>query len=165
MGYLNQNGGVDDSGGMSSVGLGGGFVHTPTGTDANGTAPGAALSGPATIVPGAAAGAAAGSALGATLNGSATIVAGAASGGATSGTLTTRIQVYNSGTVRANEFGATLYVWSVSTGGLVLKKTGVSTNDSGIATVVDAALIPGIAYSYDLEFADGGRRLIAKAAT
>lgn len=165
MGYFNQNGGVDDAGGMSGVTLGGGFINTPTGGASNATAVGAALTGASTIAPGPAAGAAAGTAVGASLSGASTVVAGAASGGTASGTLTTRIQVYNSGTVRANESGAVLYVWDIATGALVLRKAGVATNASGVATVVDAALIPGTSYSYDLEFSDGGRKLIAKAAT
>lgn len=131
----------------------------------NATAPGATLTGTASIVAGAASGGTAGTAPGASLTGTATIVAGAAIGGTASGVLTTRIQVYNTGTVRANETSVTVYIWNPTTGALVLKATGQTTTASGQVVVTNAALTPGTSYSYDVEFSDGGRKNIAKAAT
>lgn len=163
MGYINQHGGVDDTGSMSGVGLLGGFVNTPAG-GGGGTAPGATLTGTATFTGGAATGGGSGTAPGATLAGTATFTGGAAIGGGGAGTLTTRIQVFNTGTVRANETGVTLFVWNPTTGALVVKLTGQTTDSQGRVVATDAALASGTSYSYDVLFSDGGRKNIAKAA-
>ena len=83
----------------------------------------------------------------------------------TSGTLTTRAQTNNTGTVMASETGVEVFIWDATTGALVLKKTGVTLSASGVATVTDAALISGTSYVYDVKLTGSRRRLNPKAAT
>ena len=51
-----------------------------------------------------------------------------------------------------------------TTGALVLNKTGVTTNASGIVTFSDAALVAGTTYRVDWETTAGSRRMPRKAA-
>lgn len=52
-----------------------------------------------------------------------------------------------------------------STNALVLRKTGVSTNASGIFTITDAALQQGVTYRIDWQVSTGDRRMPRRAAT
>lgn len=73
-------------------------------------------------------------------------ISGSASGYGSQGTITTPALKNNTGTVLANETGVTVYVYTPSTGGLVVKKTGQTTNVSGVLTVTDASIAAGTQY-------------------
>lgn len=132
----------------------------------DGAAAGATLTGTGTIAGGAASGGAAGVAPGAAMTGTATISPGAATGGGSaSGTLTTLPLKNNTGTVLASETGIILNIYNQNTGALIVQKTGVTTNSSGIATVTDALIVGGTTYAYEPVLTGGRRRLPLKAAT
>ena len=65
----------------------------------------------------------------------------------------------NTGTLLANVAGWTVNVYNVSTGALVVQKTGLSTNASGVLTVSDAAISSATTYAYEPVHATYGRRL------
>ena len=73
-------------------------------------------------------------------------VASTAATGASQGTITTPALKNNTGTVLANETGATVYVYAPDTGVLVVKKTGQTTNESGVLVVTDASISSGTQY-------------------
>lgn len=56
-------------------------------------------------------------------------------------------------------------LYNQTTGALVLSKTGVSTNASGVVSFTDAALTAGTGYRIDWETSTGSRRMPIKAAT
>ncbi len=156
---------VDESWSAQRLVPGAGYVSgTTSGGGADATAPGATLTGTATIAAGAASGGSAGSAPGATLTGTATITGGVATGGS-GGTLTTLPMKNNTGTLLAGETGIVLNIYNQSTGVLVVQKTGVTTNASGIATVTDGLIVGGTTYAYEPVLTGGRRRLPLKAAT
>jgi hypothetical protein len=128
---------------------------------ATGTANGATLTGVSTISGGTATGNTGSNAPGATLTGTSTIAGGTAS---SLGILVTRAQKNNTGTVMAGETGVIVYIWDATTGALVLKKTGVTLDASGIATITDVLLISGTSYVYDVKLTSGARRCNPKAA-
>lgn len=70
----------------------------------------------------------------------------------------------NAGTVLASETGATAYVYDVSTGALVVKKTGQTTNGSGVMTVVDASIVSGTTYRVVIVLASGAEGMDKVAA-
>jgi hypothetical protein len=51
------------------------------------------------------------------------------------------------------------------TGALVLHKTGLTSDASGIITVTDAAITTGTSYAYEPVLSGGRRRLPTKAAS
>jgi len=63
------------------------------------------------------------------------------------GTLTTEALKNNTGTVIANDTGLTVDVYSISTGALVIRFTGETTDASGICVVSDAAITAATAYT------------------
>ena len=71
---------------------------------------------------------------------------GSATGDTSSGTITTPALKNNTGTVLANETGITVYVYTPDTGALVVKKTGQTTNASGVLTVTDALIVASTLY-------------------
>lgn len=71
---------------------------------------------------------------------------GSATGDTSSGTITTPALKNNTGTVLANETGVTVYVYNPTTGALIVKKTGQTTDASGILTVTDALISAGTQY-------------------
>lgn len=71
------------------------------------------------------------------------------------GILTTPPLKNNTGTLLANETGATAYVYNVTTGALVLTKTSQTTNSSGVMTIEDAALVPTTQYRVVVVLASG----------
>lgn len=77
------------------------------------------------------------------------------------GVITTPVLKNNTGSILASVTGVVANVYNLSTGALVVRKTGLSSNGSGIVTISDAALIPGTSYAYeiDLSSASLGRRL------
>lgn len=64
----------------------------------------------------------------------------------------------NTGTVLASISGWTVNVYNASTGALVVQKTGLSTDSSGVISFTDAAITGGT-YSYEPVHATYGRRL------
>ena len=75
------------------------------------------------------------------------------------GTITTPSLKNNTGTVLASISGWTVNVYNASTGALVVQKTGLATNASGILTITDAAIVSGTSYTYEPVHATYGRRL------
>lgn len=75
------------------------------------------------------------------------------------GTITTPALKNNTGTVLASISGWTVNVYNASTGALVVQKTGLATNASGILTITDAAIASGTSYTYEPVHATYGRRL------
>lgn len=55
-------------------------------------------------------------------------------------------------------------LYNDTTGALVLSKTGISTNGSGIVSFSDPALVAGTTYRVDWETSAGSRRMPRKAA-
>lgn len=104
-------------------------------------------------------------ALGASLIATASMFGGSASGGVASGTFTSEVLKRNNGTVAASSSLSYVRFYNTSTGALVLSKTGLSTNGSGVFTTTDAALVSGTTYAIDWEEATGQRRMPRKAAT
>jgi len=64
----------------------------------------------------------------------------------------------NTGTILSGETGVVCNVYNVSTGALVLRKTGLSSDGNGLVSVTDITLVAGTSYSYEIVLA-GGRRL------
>jgi hypothetical protein len=102
---------------------------------------------------------------GATVTATASIFGGTATGGVASGTFTSEVLTRNNGTVAAGVALTYVRFYNISTGALVVTKTGLSTNGSGVFTTTDAALISGTTYAIDWEEAGGQRRMPRKAAT
>lgn len=67
----------------------------------------------------------------------------------------------NTGTVLASETGVVVNVYNSTTGALVLRKTGLTSNGSGVVEVRDltAALVAATTYSYEVVLTANGRRL------
>lgn len=68
-----------------------------------------------------------------------------------------------SGTIRASETGWIANVYNTTTGALVVRKTGLSTDASGIITFNDAAMATGT--SYRVDFDDGAGNFGSKEYT
>lgn len=84
---------------------------------------------------------------------------GSATGDTSSGTLTLPVLKNNTGTVLANETGATVHVYAVSTGNKVVTKTGQTTNASGVMTVTDALIVGGTQYRVVVVLGSGAEGL------
>lgn len=84
---------------------------------------------------------------------------GGATGDTSSGTLTLPVLKNNTGTVLANETGATVHVYAVSTGNKVVTKTGQTTNGSGVMTVTDALIVGGTQYRVVVVLGSGAEGL------
>ena len=87
------------------------------------------------------------------------------SGSLSNGTFTSEVLKDYAGNVLANVSLNFVRFYNDTTGVLVLNKTGVSTNASGIVTFSDAALVAGTTYRVDWETAAGSRRMPRKAAS
>ena len=70
----------------------------------------------------------------------------------------------NSGTLLANETGATAFVYDTSSGALVVKKTGQTTNSSGVMTIYDALLSVSTTYRVVVVLSSGAEGM-AKYST
>lgn len=70
----------------------------------------------------------------------------------------------NNGTLLASVALDFVAVYDDTTGALVVRKTGLSTNGSGVFTVTDPALVAGVTYRVDWQTAGGQRRMPRKAA-
>ena len=84
---------------------------------------------------------------------------GSATGDTSSGVLTLPILKNNTGTVLANETGATVHVYEVSTGNKVVTKTGQTTNGSGVMTVTDALIVAATQYRVVVVLGSGAEGL------
>lgn len=85
-------------------------------------------------------------------------------GSTTNGTFTSEVLKDYAGNVLANTTLNFVRFYNDTTGALVLNKTGVNTNGSGIVTFSDASLVAGVTYRVDWETAAGSRRMPRKAA-
>lgn len=85
-------------------------------------------------------------------------------GSTTNGTFTSEVLKDYAGNVLASVSLNYVRFYNDTTGALVLNKTGVSTNASGIVTFSDSALVSGTIYRVDWETATGSRRMPRKAA-
>lgn len=85
-------------------------------------------------------------------------------GSTANGTFTSEVLKDYAGNVLANTALNFVRFYNDTTGALVLNKTGVSTNASGIVTFSDAALVAGTTYRVDWETSAGSRRMPRKAA-
>lgn len=69
----------------------------------------------------------------------------------------------NTGTLLANETGATVYVYQTS-GAHVVTKTSQTSNGSGVMTVTDGALVSGTTYRYVIVLGSGAEGMDKSAA-
>ena len=89
----------------------------------------------------------------------------ASTGSAASGTFTSEVLRDNTGTIVASKALNHVALYNDTTGDLVVRKTGLSTNGSGVFTFTDVTLTAGVTYRIDWEDIDGRRRMPRKAAT
>ena len=77
------------------------------------------------------------------------------------GVITTPALKNNTGTILASVVNIVANIYNPSTGALVVRKTGLSSNGSGIVTISDVLLVPGTSYVYELDLSAStqGRRL------
>lgn len=85
-------------------------------------------------------------------------------GSTANGTFTSEVLKDYAGNVLASVSLNFMRFYNDTTGELVLNKTGVSTNASGIVTFSDGALVSGTTYRVDWETSAGSRRMPRKAA-
>lgn len=85
-------------------------------------------------------------------------------GSTSNGTFASEVLKDYAGNVLVNAPLNFVRLYNDTTGALVLNKTGVSTNASGIVTFSDAALVAGTTYRVDWETTAGSRRMPRKAA-
>jgi hypothetical protein len=78
---------------------------------------------------------------------------------AASTTITTPVLKNNGGTVRASETGVIANVYDNSTGALVVHKTGLTSDITGVVTITDVSIVNGTTYAYEIVLATNGRRL------
>lgn len=81
------------------------------------------------------------------------------------GTLTTPVIRNNTGTVLANETGVALNVYNPTTGALVVRLTGLTTNASGVLTATNPSIVSGTTYNYEVVLSSNRRRLPVEVAT
>ena len=86
-------------------------------------------------------------------------------GNTASGTFTSEVLKDYAGNVLASVSLNYVRFYNDTTGALVLNKTGISTNGSGIVSFSDPALVAGTTYRVDWETAAGSRRMPRKAAS
>lgn len=77
------------------------------------------------------------------------------------GVITTPVLKNNTGTILASVSGIVANVYHPTTGALVVRKTGLSSDGSGVVTISDVLLVPGTSYVYELDLSAStqGRRL------
>jgi hypothetical protein len=71
----------------------------------------------------------------------------------------------NTGTLLANETGVVVNIYNVTTGALVVRKTGLTSNASGIVTVNDALIVAATTYAYEVVLTANGRILPVAVAS
>jgi hypothetical protein len=84
-----------------------------------------------------------------------TTFSGGLVGDSSAGIITTTPLENNTGYVLANEVGILVDVYSSTTGELLVRKTGQSTNSSGILSLVDAVILAGVSYRVVVTLASG----------
>lgn len=84
---------------------------------------------------------------------------GSATGDVSQGVLTLPVLKNNTGTILANETGATVHVYAVSTGNKVVTKTAQTTNGSGIMSVTDALIVAATQYRVVVVLGSGAEGL------
>ncbi len=94
-----------------------------------------------------------------------TTLTGGATGDVLQGTITCPALKNNTGTILANESAITAFVYSVSTGALVVTKTGQTTNASGVLVFTDAAIAAGTTYRVVIVLGSGAEGMDKVAAT
>lgn len=77
----------------------------------------------------------------------------------TGGTITSQPLKDNTGIVQALKTLNYVCVYNVSTGDLVVRLTGLSTNASGVFVATHASIVPGTSYRVDWETVDNKRRM------
>ncbi len=84
-----------------------------------------------------------------------------------SGTITIpAVRDWSTGTLKAGASGVQVDIHSISTGALVVRKTGQTTHGTtGVCTVTDALIAPGTTYEVVTRFADGSLGVWDYAAT
>lgn len=82
-----------------------------------------------------------------------------------SGTFTSDVLKDNAGTVLASLALTHITLYDATSGALIVRKTGLSTNGSGVVSFTDAAVVAGTTYRCDWRTAAGHYRMPAKAAT
>lgn len=100
-----------------------------------------------------------------TITASDATVSGGATGNLASGTITTPALKNNTGTVLANQTAVSAFVYNVSTGALVVAKSGLSTNASGVLTFSDGLVMTGTTYRVVIVLASGAEGMDKVAAT
>jgi hypothetical protein len=90
---------------------------------------------------------------------------GTAVGDTSQGIITTPVLRNNTGTILASETGATAYVYNPTTGALVVKKTGQTTNGSGVMVITDALIVAATLYRVVLVLSSGAEGLDKLTAT
>lgn len=85
--------------------------------------------------------------------------------GAAPGTFTSEALKDWTGTVQANTALTFYRLYNPSTGALVVSRTDLSTDGSGVVTFTDGSVTPGTTYASDWLTAGGARRMPTKAAT
>ncbi len=85
-------------------------------------------------------------------------------GNTANGTFTSEALRDNVGNLIASKALNFVCLYNDTTGALVVRKTGLSTNSSGIFSFTDAAITAGVTYRVDWEDVDGKRRMPRKAA-
>jgi hypothetical protein len=84
--------------------------------------------------------------------------------GASSGTLVSEPLRTNNGTLLASTALAHVAIYNDTTGALVLRRTSISTDASGVFTITDPAIVAGVTYRIDWETSGGHRRMPRKLA-
>ena len=86
-------------------------------------------------------------------------------GSTSNGTFTSEVLRDNTGAIVASKTLNHVALYNDTTGVLVVRKTGLSTDGSGVFSFTDAALSAGVTYRVDWEDVDGRRRMPGKVAT
>jgi Concanavalin A-like lectin/glucanases superfamily len=139
--------------------------NTALGGGGSATVNGQILTATASLIAGAASGGGSATVAGQLLTATASLIAGSASG-VVNGVLSFTLK-NNAGTPLANLTGVVVNIYNPSTGALVHRATGRTTNGSGLCTVISSAISPGTSYAFepDLTSSAMGRRLPLQTAT
>lgn len=130
------------------------------------TVTGQILTANVSLIAGSASGGGSATVAGQLLTATASLIAGSASG-VINGVLTSAPLKNNTGSILASATGIVVNVYNATTGALVVRKTGQTTNGSGVCVVIDPLIVPGVTYAVerDLTATGQGRRLPLYAAT
>ena len=80
------------------------------------------------------------------------------------GTIITPQIKNNTGTILGSETSVIINVYDATTGVLVARQTGLTTDVNGYAAITDGALVVGVTYAYEVVLQANGRRLPLAAA-